>query len=349
MSRPAPPASAPEVLGPLSRLLRPAGLTPADEEARPVTAKKGFALSLQVGALEAIFTVMQLVFGSVVLAEFIRGGLGWAFKAADVSPTATTIILRQIGTWGLVAWILGRLGQSTLHVDRLTFATRVKATGSAVLRAEASKGGQPPAGGSANQLWRVSSSVAVLAVVVQLAGALAAAGMQWARNEWIYTLDGLREPLAAVVAANATTTATATTAAAIPAAAAGATAVEITSFAGVLSTISLSTISPYLAVENFLLAPLAEELIYRAAIGAVLYRRLGGYHPAYKTTVAVVSGMVFGGIHIVNFFSDRFSQVYVALQMVLGALAGVLYMLVFMREGLRATVAMHIANNITGR
>ena len=109
-------------------------------------------------------------------------------------------------------------------------------------------------------------------------------------------------------------------------------------------------LEPAMISDMLLLAPLREELVFRAAIFCVFYIRLGDDTAVSKLLCCGLSGVVFGLVHLMNLLGTRYSPLYIALQVGLGVLLGNFYAMRFvLDESLLQSVIMHAVNNLYSR
>ena len=109
-------------------------------------------------------------------------------------------------------------------------------------------------------------------------------------------------------------------------------------------------LEPAMISDMLVLAPLREELVFRAAIFCVFYIRLGDDTAVSKLLCCGLSGLVFGLVHLMNLLGTRYSPLYIALQVGLGVLLGNFYALRFvLNESLLQSVIMHAVNNLYSR
>ena len=109
-------------------------------------------------------------------------------------------------------------------------------------------------------------------------------------------------------------------------------------------------LEPAMISDMLLLAPLREELVFRAALFCVFYMRLGDDTAVSKLLCCGLSGVVFGLVHLMNLLGTRYSPLYIALQVGLGVLLGNFYALRFvLDESLLQSVIMHAINNLYSR
>ena len=74
--------------------------------------------------------------------------------------------------------------------------------------------------------------------------------------------------------------------------------------------------------------------------------RLGDDSPSSKLLCAVLTGVVFGLVHLMNLLGVKYQPLYISLQVGLGVLLGVFYSLRFVLSGtLWQSVVMHAVNN----
>ena len=109
-------------------------------------------------------------------------------------------------------------------------------------------------------------------------------------------------------------------------------------------------LEPAMISDMLILAPLREELVFRAAIFCVFYIRLGDDTAVSKLLCCGLSGVVFGLVHLMNLLGTRYSSLYIALQVGLGVLLGNFYAMRFvLDESLLQSVIMHAVNNLYSR
>ncbi len=102
-----------------------------------------------------------------------------------------------------------------------------------------------------------------------------------------------------------------------------------------------------ITIDMLFLAPLREELVFRAALFCICYRRLGDASAASKIKCVWHCSAAFGGVHLLNFLSPNFNPGYVTMQILLGCLIGSQYALSFVLNGsLAECLLLHIWNNI---
>ena len=99
-------------------------------------------------------------------------------------------------------------------------------------------------------------------------------------------------------------------------------------------------------VESVLVAPVREEVAFRAVVFALFYKRIGGPGGAAKLNCVMLSSVLFGGVHLLNFFGSRFSASYILLQVAMGGLIGCFYSLRFLHSSIAEPIFLHAVNNL---
>jgi membrane protease YdiL (CAAX protease family) len=102
------------------------------------------------------------------------------------------------------------------------------------------------------------------------------------------------------------------------------------------------------ALEMLAFSPFREEIVFRAAMFCIFYRRTGdGKGRSSQMQCIVACSCVFGAIHMLNLVSKKFSTVYIVMQVSLGFLIGMTYSFRFvLNSSIREGVILHIMNNL---
>lgn len=103
------------------------------------------------------------------------------------------------------------------------------------------------------------------------------------------------------------------------------------------------------AFDMLISSPIREELVFRGVMLTNFYKRMGGRSAYHKTRCAAAAGVIFGAVHLLNLFNDKFTVEYIALQVTLGFLIGFFYAMRMFSAGLIDTCVLHISNNIAAR
>lgn len=109
----------------------------------------------------------------------------------------------------------------------------------------------------------------------------------------------------------------------------------------------IGTVDWIMIADMLIIAPLREELMFRAIVFCIFYVRLGDDTPRSKIQCAIGSAAVFGLIHCLNMLGVRYQSVYIMLQVALGIELGLFYALEYARtESIYPTIIMHMTNNL---
>jgi len=96
-------------------------------------------------------------------------------------------------------------------------------------------------------------------------------------------------------------------------------------------------------VSVWFLAPLREEVYFRGCVFTTALHR-----SQYLEIPILLTGLVFGGTHMLNLFNPSISKLYVTLQVLCSIVVGVFYCLRFLVTGtLWESILLHTVNNIT--
>jgi len=100
--------------------------------------------------------------------------------------------------------------------------------------------------------------------------------------------------------------------------------------------------------DMLFLAPLREEFFFRGVMFSMIYRRMGSIEKDTWRTAVLNSGLAFGCLHAMNFFSeDGPSKLYIALQVFTGLVIGWFYTLRFIATGnIWECIALHVVHNL---
>lgn len=141
------------------------------DELRPEPAKRGIALNFQVGVLEALFIIMQFVFGQVVLREMLRGMLTGVLQLILVEPYRVDFVLSVLSAGALTPWLVFQ-AVKTARVPWSQYLIRLKALGCGI------------------------SQFAMIAMVLQVLATACIFAIQWWTGTQLLTLENLIPPQA---------------------------------------------------------------------------------------------------------------------------------------------------------
>jgi len=96
-------------------------------------------------------------------------------------------------------------------------------------------------------------------------------------------------------------------------------------------------------VSTWFLSPIREEVYFRGCVFTTALHR-----SKFLSIPILLTGVVFGGAHLVNLFNPHISKMYVILQVLVAVVVGIFYCLRFLVTGtLWESILLHMANNIT--
>jgi len=296
-----------------------------EEKLRPEAAKvRPFMLNAQIGFLEAFFAIMEFTFGVTVCQSLLKFAFGWFVESIlgldeSIAKSAYTLV----ATHFIVYWVLFRFCRS-LHTpiheflrDCFVATTLRKKT---VDQLEAEQVQQQAETNDPKSQGRQSTQ---------------------ARQPATYC-----DPCKKTYSLRPTALGLLLIAAQISSALVVAFITNFKYYSTESFIVKETGQIKYGSVfEMLILNPLREEIVFRGVVVSAIYRRIGGFHPQHKIRVSLLSGFLFGFIHVLNLFSDKFSQFYILLQVVFGFFVGYFYSLRFMKAGLMEPIILHVANN----